>query len=156
MFEELPKDPAARSRPSPDRVAMFGARSLLPFVVAGILLLTWLPAEDAGKVTGIVNAAAKLLTHAGVPVTIGYPVLEFLANVALFIPLGLCLAGGWPSLHSGWIVAAGMLFSTLIEIVQLGMPSRYATLSDVVANTVGTAVGAFAVILMRRRAALPR
>ena len=156
MFEEFPKDPAARSRPSPERVAMVGARSLLPFVLAGILLLTWLPAEDAGKVTGIVNAAAKLLAHAGVPVTIGYPMLEFLANIALFVPLGLCLAGGWPSLRSSGAIAAGMLISVLIEMVQLGIPSRYATLSDVVANTAGTAVGVLAVVLMRRRASRPR
>jgi len=156
MFEELPRNPAARSHPAPVRVAMFGARSLLPFVVAGILLLTWLPAEDAGKVTGIVNVAASLLAHAGVPVTIGYPMLEFLANIALFTPLGLCLAGGWPSLRSGWAIAAGMLFSVLIEVVQLGIPSRYSTLSDVVANTAGTAVGVLAVVLMRRRAGLPR
>ncbi|UJP08899.1 VanZ family protein [Microbacterium sp. KUDC0406] len=131
------------------------ARILLAPYLVFVLLLTWLPAEDAGQVTGIVATVAHLLEPA-VPFAVGYPVLEFLANVAMFAPLGVLTALAWPRISAGWIVGAGAILSAVIELVQLAMPTRYSTISDVIANTLGMASGWVLVALWQRRSGARR
>ncbi|WCM56058.1 VanZ family protein [Microbacterium sp. EF45047] len=118
---------------------------LAPYSVV-LLLLTWLPGEQAAVATGIVNRLARFLAARDiVPYALGYPVLEFLANIALFVPLGLLLAAGWPRL-SGWAIAAtGLATTVTIEAVQILLPSRYPSFSDLVANTLG-AVGGWGLV----------
>lgn len=113
---------------------------LVPYAI-GLFLVTWLPGERAGKVTGIVAETAHLLESLSIPFETGYPILEFLANVALFVPLGILLPLAWRTLPWWAVVAIGFATTVLIELVQLTMPSRYSTVSDVVANTLGTALG---------------
>lgn len=122
------------------RLALTARIVLVPYAIA-VLLLTWLPADEAGKVTGIVAVFARLVALWGVPFEAAYAVLEFAANIALFVPLGVLLVAGWRRIPAWTIVAVGAAASTVIELVQLALPSRYSTLSDVIANTLGTAVG---------------
>lgn len=140
------------SRPATRRIALTARILLVPYGIA-VLLLTWLPADEAGKVTGVVAVLARLVATWGVPVAAAYTVFEFAANIALFVPLGLLLAVGWRRMPAVAIVAAGCAASTIIELVQLTMPSRYSTLSDVIANTLGTAVGLVIARAIRRRPA---
>lgn len=130
------------------------SRLLLAAYTVVVLLITWLPAEDAGRVTGIVDTLAGLLVPLGVPFDAAYTVLEFVANVALFAPFGALLALAWSRLPwwAASLVGAGL--SCVIELVQIALPSRFATVSDVVANTLGTLIGVLLVrILQRMRAA---
>lgn len=132
------------------------ARVLLaPYLVA-LALIVFLPARDAGRVTGIVGWAADLLVGWGVPREPAAVVLEFLANVALFVPFGLLLSVAVPSWSSWAISGLGFVVSIAIELVQLGIPSRFATVSDVVANTTGVAIGCTLVIWWRRWERMPR
>lgn len=83
-----------------------------------------------------------------------YDVVEFSANVALFVPLGV-FAMTW-SPRSRWIHAAflGLAVSGAIELIQeVARPDRTASWVDVVANTTGAALGAALVLvwLWRRR-----
>ena len=126
------------------------ARILLAPYSIGVLLLTWLPAGDAGKVTGVVAVLAQVLAAGGVPFAAAYAVLEFAANIALFVPLGVLLPLAWRRLPAWVVVAVGCAASVMIELVQLTMPSRYSTISDVVANTLGTVVGVWLVRAVRR------
>jgi VanZ family protein len=76
------------------------------------------------------------------PRWLDYDFLEFSANVVLFIPVGLfvvILAGG----RRWWLgILAGFVTSCAIEAGQLMfLPSRFATVEDVVANTSGAALG---------------
>ncbi|OZB81972.1 MAG: hypothetical protein B7X41_05150 [Microbacterium sp. 14-71-5] len=128
------------SRPAARRLALTARIVLVPYAIA-VLLLTWLPADEAGKVTGVVAVLARLVATWGVPGDAAYTVFEFTANIALFVPLGALLAVGWRRMPAWAIVAVGCAASTVIELVQLAIPSRYSTLSDVIANTLGTAVG---------------
>jgi VanZ family protein len=112
---------------------------LLPYAVA-LFLITWLPASQAGKVTGIVGYIAHVLDPR-IPFSIGYPVLEFLANVALFVPLGLLLSAGWPRLPGWVVILIGFATTVTIECVQWGIPSRFPAISDIVSNTLGTMIG---------------
>lgn len=119
---------------------------LLPYGLA-LFLLTWLPASQAGKVTGIVGFVARLLDPR-IPYSVGYPVLEFLANIALFVPLGALLAWGWPRLRWSIISLMGFATTVTIECVQWGIPSRFPAISDIVSNTLGTMIGAGFVALV--------
>lgn len=64
---------------------------------------------------------------------------EAVMNVVLFVPWGTALGlGGW----RGWrLGAAGFGLSFIVEMLQLGIPGRDPSLSDLVTNTTGTLVG---------------
>ena len=113
---------------------------LVPYLIT-LLLITWLPGDEATKVTGIVATLATWLGPLGVPFSVAYPVMEFLANIALFVPFGLLSAVSWPALSRWSIFAAGFATSGVIELVQLMLPTRYPTVSDLIANTLGAAIG---------------
>ena len=109
----------------------------------------WLPASVSSKVTGLVGVMARWVAEAGIA---SYQqsavVLEILANVALFVPVGLLLPFAWPRLRLWQVTLAGGLLSVVIESVQGLMPSRFPTLSDVIANTTGTFLGAVVATLL--------
>lgn len=76
--------------------------------------------------------------------------IEFAANVLLFVPLGLLLT---LLFRRPWIgVVVSLAASVAVELAQLVVPSRQASLRDVVANALGAAIGAaIAWLLVRRR-----
>ena len=120
---------------------MAGARIVLvPYLVI-LALVVFLPARQAGRVTGIVGWIAEALATIGVPREPAAIVLEFLANVALFTPLGALLVLAFPGVRWWAVLLTGFLLSVGIELVQLTIPSRVSAVSDVVANTAGTALG---------------
>lgn len=126
-----------------------GARIVLvPYLVL-LALVVLLPARQAGRVTGIVGWIAEALATIGVPREPAAIVLEFLANVALFTPLGGLLVLAFPGVRWWAVLLTGFLLSVGIELVQLAIPSRVSAVSDVVANTAGTAVGLL--LVWRRR-----
>ena len=118
------------------------------------LALGWIvfaPAQDAGQVTGIVEVLASWVAGwSELTPSQAYQPLEFLANVALFIPFGVLWMLVAPRLHPLAVIGAGFATSALIEVVQLALPSRFSTLSDVIANTLGTTMGVALVMLARR------
>ena len=97
------------------------------------------------------------LHERGYAEAIDYARLEFLANIGLFVPIGMFLllffgAGGW------WLAGLGSFATTaLIETLQRQIPGRVPDERDLLANTVGGLVGvAVALVLtmpatMRRR-----
>ncbi len=128
---------------------------LVPYLVA-LALIVWLPGEDASRVTGIVATIAEWLSAGlGVSFDAAYTPLEFLANIALFVPFGLLLSASAPRLRWWGVTLAGCATSALIECLQILLPTRFPTLSDVIANTAGAAFGwalwRIAVTMTRRR-----
>ncbi|MFZ2504047.1 MAG: VanZ family protein [Nocardioides sp.] len=78
-----------------------------------------------------------------------------LLNVALFLPLGLLLAG---TLRTPWWLAAiaGFALSGVVEAIQLATASgRAAEWRDVVANACGAALGALTASWLRSRRERP-
>lgn len=129
---------------------------LVPYAIA-VALIVWLPATAASKVTGIAFRLARYVSeHSGISLTTSYAVFEFLANIALFVPLGLLLVAAWPRSNAWVVLLLGYSASATIELVQTMLPSRYPTLSDVVANTIGTAIGCLAIRLFVQRHPAPR
>lgn len=80
---------------------------------------------------------------------------DYLNNLLLFIPLGVVL--GLAARRNGWksncrIVVFASSISTIIEVLQLGIPGRYPSLNDILFNTAGSILGLMlARWLMRNR-----
>ncbi len=106
-----------------------------------VCVIVFAPQPDAERFTGIVAVVARALESWGIPFEIGYPVLEFAANVALFVPFGILVPLIAPLWHPWLVIASGFALSCLIEFVQTALPSRFPTASDLLANTLGTALG---------------
>ncbi|MFJ2550867.1 VanZ family protein [Microbacterium sp. NPDC087591] len=122
------------------------ARTLLVPYALGVALIVWLPASIAGRVTGLAFRLARFVSdNFGIALSTSYTVFEFLANIALFVPFGLLLAAAWPRTSPWLIILIGYASSATIELVQTLLPSRYPTISDVIANTLGTVIGCLAV-----------
>jgi glycopeptide antibiotics resistance protein len=70
-----------------------------------------------------------------------FPTVEFLANVAMFVPLGvfallLLGRGRW------WLaILFGIALTLAIEAVQQVLPTRVSDPRDLIANSIGAAVG---------------
>lgn len=64
------------------------------------------------------------------------------ANVVLFVPFGFLVAAFLPLRRAWMALAAGIFASTFIEVGQgLFRPERFATAPDVIANSLGAAIG---------------
>lgn len=127
--------------PRPSAFSITARVLLVPYAIA-VALIVWLPAATASRVTGLAFRVAKFFAeHTGVSLTTSYTIFEFLANIALFVPFGILLTAGWPRTNTWWIILLGFSASATIELVQTMIPGRVTTLSDVVANTLGTIIG---------------
>lgn len=81
------------------RLTLASRVALVPYLVT-LALIVWLPGDDAEAVTGIVATTARMLETWGIPFEVGYPVLEFTANIALFVPFGVLASAAWPALQA--------------------------------------------------------
>lgn len=88
--------------------------------------------------------------------SIDYAHLEFLANIALFVPIGMFLlllfgAGQW------WLAAIGSFALTaFIETLQHQIPGRVPDERDLVANTLGGLFGIAVALVLTMRATIRR
>ncbi len=144
-----------------------------PRVVAGVLLLgyglllviatldpdpatagtTGTPIE-AGSST-VLERVFAALHGLGVPSWFGFTELEILANVAVFVPIGLLAALALPRRLWWAAFLAACALSAAIELIQLlALPTRVASLSDVAANSAGALLGVALAALLR--ALVPR
>ncbi|WZH39013.1 MAG: VanZ family protein [Microbacterium enclense] len=117
----------------------------------GVWWMTLRPSIYDDGVGGILNAVLRGLRAWPPTAWITFDVVEFTANVAMFLPLGLlAIAWGGRWWHG---VLMGALVSATIETVQLlFLPTRVADVRDVVANTLGAVIGvAIAGAVSRRR-----
>ncbi|MFD6817177.1 MULTISPECIES: VanZ family protein [unclassified Microbacterium] len=134
---------------APSRAGTVTARLALVGYLLFVGFTVWLPASVSAKVTGLVGVMAAWVSDAGIA---SYErsavVLEILANVALFVPVGLLLALALPRLRLWQVVLCGGLMSVVIEAVQGLMPSRVPALSDIIANTSGTLIGAVLALVL--------
>ena len=129
-------------RPASTRLAVT-ARVLLPIYLLVVAFIVFSPADDSG--TGFLDRLGELL---GEP---AYVALEFTANIAMFVPFGVLVRVAFARLPWWAVLLLGFATTVTIELVQTTLPGRYSTLSDVIANTLGTAAGLLIVWLLSRR-----
>lgn len=78
-------------------------------------------------------------------------ILNFVGNTAMFIPLGIV----WPSVFKELnthtkVIAAGVGFSLLIEIMQLPFYDRVSDIDDLILNSTGYLIG-YGIYLLKYR-----
>jgi glycopeptide antibiotics resistance protein len=85
---------------------------------------------------------------------ITYPTVEFTANVAMFVPVGvliLLLVGR----YRWWMaVLFGVLLSASIEVAQLFVPGRVSDVRDLVSNSIGALFGVVLALVLTWPAAV--
>lgn len=103
-------------------------RLLIPILIAwGSLYpfdFRWQPADWDALFAGLRHAGARG---------------DILANIVLFVPLGI--VGGWSSTRPWRLWGEAAALAVTLQVIQLWLPSRDANLQDVVWNLLGTGVG---------------
>lgn len=120
----------------------------------GVARMTLWPDFASPDELDALRSLVAWLTGHGVPVT--YDSVEAAANVVMFVPFGV-LGGLLVSRrHRAAVVAAGCAVSAAIETSQLlFLPTRVATVQDVVLNTAGAAVGLLGLVVVAARRTEP-
>lgn len=101
----------------------------------------------------LVARIAQRIAELGFPLVPTYNLVEFVANVVLFVPLGVLLPLAWGSLrrrHLVWTVVAGLAVSLGIETIQHFVPGRVSDPRDLVSNTFGTLLGVIVIVVWTR------
>ncbi|KQR63782.1 hypothetical protein ASF89_11720 [Frigoribacterium sp. Leaf172] len=139
----------------------------LVFYGLGVALVAFWPSPVDQGARPLILRGLALLHRRGIPESFDYAALEFAANIAFFVPFGLIvvlLVGG----RRWWLgVLVGFSGSVVVELGQhFFLPSRFATVDDVIANTAGALLGSIAGVvalwarrssrMARRRARLQR
>lgn len=115
---------------------------LLLYAAAVVLIVMW-PSPVDEKARGMLARILRGLHDRHLLEFLGYPQVEFASNIALFIPLGLLLGLLLGRRIWGIAVLICLTASAAIEAVQfVFLPARFATVDDIIANTLGGLIGA--------------
>ena len=135
--------------------------SLLTLVYLGFVgLVTLTPGSDQPDYADLAaRVLARLQRYPDLdPLTSRLSIerIEFLANIGLFVPLGvflLLLVGA-----RLWLVAlaAGIVLTSMIESVQRSIPGRVSDPRDVAANSIGMVIGIGLALVLTLPASLRR
>ena len=123
---------------------------LIAYAIAVLTVTLWPTPVDQGFQPSISRFLGLLHRH-GLPIWFGYNKLEFGANIAMFVPAGFLVAILLPSRR--WWLALLMCpaISIGIELTQaIFLSARFATINDVIANSLGAAVGVGIYLLAHR------
>jgi hypothetical protein len=105
--------------------------NLLPVAIAAIVFITAIPVE---------------LRHAVWPNAV-FRAPDVFANVLLYVPLGIAIVRR----SAGAMLLTALALTVSIEAAQIWMFERFSSLSDVLANVIGTALGFIACRLIEAR-----
>ena len=112
------------------------------YVMALALIVFW-PTPVDRPVAGTLGDFITWIHRHGAPQSIGYSQIEFTANIAMFVPMGIIASVWTKRAWAGLLV--GFVASLVIELGQaLFLPERFASGFDVLANTIGAGIGAAA------------
>jgi len=137
-------------KPAKSRVREWLAVTLLAATVSLVLALTMGPTPLDQGFESTVDRLLAILHRNGVPAWFGYNKLEFSANVLMFIPLGFLISTLLP-VRVWWLaLIATPILSIAIELTQATLlTARFATVADVLANSIGGLIGAIAAVGLR-------
>lgn len=116
-----------------------------------LLLVGWLtlgpqPLDANGR--GLLHRLIRFISGDNKLDWITYALVEFTANIALFIPVGVLfvLMLGW---RRWWLaVILGIALTVSIEAAQLVLPDRVSDPRDVISNSIGSTIGVAIVLVV--------
>jgi len=120
--------------------------------VGAVSLIAFWPTPVDRPVSGALRRVLNRLHDLGVPPWFDYSFVEFSANVMLFMPIGF-LVSMLLRRRLAWLaIVFGATASVAIEAAQwMLLPQRVPSAGDVLANTLGAALGAaIAAIVLSR------
>ncbi|MFH8249264.1 VanZ family protein [Microbacterium sp. B2969] len=128
--------------------------ALLVVYSAFVAYLTLTPTgPDDGATTRLLKRLLDQLHAQGVLLWIDFLTIEFLANIAMFVPLGVLTALLISRRNRWMLLVIGTAASGFIELMQLlFLPERYADWRDLVSNTIGFLLGAGLTLAISTRA----
>lgn len=136
--------------PPKDRVRLWLGLSALGSYALLVVAATMWPTPLDQDFGSAIDKVLAVLHRNGVPEWFGYNKLEFAANVAMFIPLGFLAALVLPARVWWLALIICPALSVAIEITQAAtLSARFATLSDVIANSLGALVGVIVAVALR-------
>ncbi len=110
------------------------------------------PVDGVGVIATITRELLRFTIGVDALKWIQYNQLEAIANVLLYIPLGVFLALFWPNARLWMLCLVPVLVSVGVEISQrLFLPDRYATVNDVFFNALGGLLGVVISVSIRQR-----
>ncbi|WP_431071248.1 VanZ family protein [Microbacterium phyllosphaerae] len=132
--------------PPPRRLTRGIALALaIPFF-AGLALLTLTPARVEDTMPNVLDLVLSAAHRLGWE-SLDFTRLEIIANVLVFVPVGVLAFVLVPRRLWPLAVILGPALSISIEIAQrLALPHRAATVTDVIANSGGALIGVFVAI----------
>lgn len=136
--------PAGEQGPPPkSRARTVGAAIGLAICITVVLFATMWPTPLDQGYSESINRVLDVLHRNGIPEWFGYDKLEFSANVLMFLPIGFLIALLLPA--QVWWLAFLIcpILSGSIELTQANfLSARFATITDVIANSIGATIGA--------------
>ena len=103
--------------------------------------ITLTPGSDAPTSSGLVLRVLARLQRIDQLSWLTYSRAEYLANVALFVPVGLFLLLLFGTRYWWLAGAAAIVLTSLIETAQRAIPGRVPDDRDIAANTMGAIIG---------------
>ncbi len=85
------------------------------------------------------------------PTFVTFGLVEWLANVLMFLPVGFLFAGAVSPRRRSWVVPLAAAMSVTAELFQLLLPDRVSSVYDVLANTLGALLGVLLLVECTRR-----
>lgn len=124
--------------------------------LAFVAWLTLTPQAYAAEHISIIYRVLDVLHRHGYLLTIDDSRLEFLANIALFVPVGMFLLLLFGT-RLWWVaIAASFGITAAIETAQRSIPGRVPDERDLLANGLGAVIGILIALVLTAPAALRR
>lgn len=116
--------------------------------LAFVAWLTLTPQPISPSDSEQIERVLAALHRRGIAESVDYMRLEFLANIALFVPIGMFLMLLFGT-RLWWLALAGCFALTVfIEAAQQSIPGRVSGERDVLSNTIGGAIGVLVAVLL--------
>ena len=108
------------------------------------------PSPIDAPVQGLLDRAIEELHERGVPRIIDYDFIESFSNMLLFIPVGFLFGLIVPLRWWPIALLLGPVLSASIEFAQrFLLEARYATVQDIIANSIGATIGVLIAVFIR-------
>ncbi|MET1045000.1 MAG: VanZ family protein [Microbacteriaceae bacterium] len=119
-------------------------RILSLVTVAYLVFVGWVtlnPEPDDPRAFGPLDRVLLFFSRDERTAWITFDLVEFTANIALFVPIGVFLLLLFGRRWWWAVTLAGIGLSVGIELIQLGLPNRFPDPRDVLANGTGALLG---------------